>query len=157
MDISQKKIQMRDVISKYFGNAVMTKMKENNSFSIYYARIGCLLCLENRYIVVVLQNDDSPIGTTIELSEMEWISFQTRTIENPNFKIKPKDIKSETDPMINCQVEKISDESDRTVYISYDFPIKLELLKENESDVHRERGTLKTALDSYNCVLSFNL
>ena len=147
-----------NIIVEYFGDIVMTKKSINNEYSVYYSNIGCLLCLDNRYLVAITQNDDFPINYSCKLSELSWVSFQTRIFDKIGFRLKQQQIKQlKVSRLLLSKIEKVDETKTKSVYMSHDVPLKIELLKENEIDKHSETGTIKIALDTYACVLSFIL
>ena len=53
-DIYKEKVIIRQSLIDYFGDLLMTKIQETEqsynkrSYSLYYAKIGCMLCVEDR-------------------------------------------------------------------------------------------------------------
>jgi hypothetical protein len=74
-------------IVEYFGDVIFTKLNSKSTsdgtiYGLYYCKIGCMLCIDNRYLLVIVKDDEEiPIGTHIYLSNLNWISFQTRSID----------------------------------------------------------------------------
>lgn len=160
---------IRTNISKYFGDIILTKtlekqVSENETISIFHAKVGCMLCLDNRYLVVITSNDRSRVGDKRNLSEVAWTSFQTRTIPDFNLNSNPliKGLKSQNITQMITQT--LSDsirlnekKLDRCTYFANTLPLKIELLFTEESNSYAERGTIQSALDTYNCVINFSL
>jgi hypothetical protein len=92
------------------------------------------------------------------LLSLDWISFQTRTLNEP-LKIKQQNMEQNTSgsPILFSPITKLSENNVKTTYSSYDVPILVEILKEDEMDQHGNRGTLKGALDTFSCIVSFTL
>ena len=67
-------------IDKYFNYPVLTKTKDVDMFSVYMIKTQCLLSTENRYLIVMVQKDNNNIGEKEKLSNLFWISLQTRTL-----------------------------------------------------------------------------
>lgn len=155
--VDEKKRALKDAIVLYFGNLIMTKVKDQGNYSFYYAKIGCLLCADNRYVVSIASRDNKPIGYDQTLSMIDWISFQTRTLTLNNVKLKEQNMEKKPSELLKSVIEKTSDDKNKTLYFSHDIPIRIELLKENESDKHMTRGILKNALDTFDCILVFTL
>lgn len=164
INIYQEKLIVQKAIVSYFGDLIMTKVKQiphtptSPSYSIYYANIGCMLCVEDRYLVVIMESDPFPIGNPEYLSQMNWISFQTRTIENAPYQLK---IQQQTKPVVTQtlldKIQLTETKEDRSVYIASTIPVKVELLYTKEDDSYAEKGTIKSALDTYNCVITFTI
>lgn len=163
INIFQEKLAVQRAVVSYFGDAIMTKIKQTQptdtkpSYSLYYAKIGCMLCVEDRYIIAILESDPYPIGSQEQLSRINWVSFQTRTLDKPPAVLKTQQLKSKMTPAITDKIKLIDARKDRNVYISNSLPISIELLFTKEDDHYADTGTIQSALDTYNCVLSFNI
>lgn len=163
INIFQEKLAIQKSIVQYFGDAVMVKIKQTPetqhkpSYSLYYAKIGCMLCIENRYIIAVMDTDPYPIGSQQRLSEMNWISFQTRTIEKSPGQLKTQQLKSVTTPIITDTIKLSEKRIDRNVYMSVNYPLKIELLYTKDDDSYADNGTIQSGLDTHNCVLTFTI
>ena len=158
MERLNEKRTLQEAMLSYFGNVKMTKQKEFSNFSVYYAKVGCLLCVENRYLVAIVKSDDKIIGYSTQLSNLDWDSFQTRTFDKiltiDNLKIQQ--LHASTSPnILSSRITKISETNDKTIYTSYEIPVQIELIKDDETDNHSDNGTIKSALDTFYCVVSF--
>lgn len=161
IDIHREKQEVRRGISDFFNGVYATKTSTNGKFSFYHAKIEeCLLCIENNYLVIVVVDDYNSIGHEEYVSNLQWVSFQTRTMNNSPKKLESqKQIKLEDDSrmikFLNSKISSIEKKSDRQVYSCENIPIlKIELLfAENEN--YADTGTIKSALDTWNCVLYF--
>lgn len=153
-------------IVNYFGDITLKKMKhipatsyDKPSYSIYYAKVGCLLCVEDRYIVAITENDNYPMESERFLSELEWVSFQTRTIETlpfPSHKIRTQQIQNRPNRFVSDSIQFIKSESDRNIYTSNLYPLFIELLYTDQDSNYSKTGSIQSALETYNCVLKFN-
>jgi len=156
-----------NIISKYFNNIVMTKINNVNNLTVYRCDLSCLLCSEFHYLIAICPIDLNQINSTIKLKDLKWISFQTRTSYSEEF--KSQQYTSIIDPMLSSQINMIKELKDRTVYICEKIPyIKIELLHKpkkmvtlyeqtfnnNQTQGYAQTGTLKTALDTFNCIIN---
>ena len=159
MNIQREKQDVRDSIAQYYKGIVMTKGKSNSEYDIWYARIGCLLCVEDQYLVVISPAVNSlPINTMMPLEKINWDSFQTRTITKSPIRLRSQDINGrEEDIVLKDEIYFIDQTEDRFIYGSKNFPLKIELLKDKNGTVYNEKGTIKTALETYQCVITFNV
>jgi hypothetical protein len=162
MDIIQDKKRVYTDVANYFGNITLTKLASiprQVPIGMYYARIGCLLCDDNQYIVALVEGDNTPIGNTERLSDLKWISFQTRMLDKlPNKStLSSQEFKSvlSRDTTLTDKIQLQERREDRCVYHSTHYPIQIELLIEKENDVYSESGTIRSALDTYACVITF--
>ena len=180
----------------YFGDVIMTKLNSKSTsdgsvYGLYYCRIGCMLCVDNRYLLVIVKEYDSKssrnnnqsdgsdisVGTQIYLSNLHWISFQTRSIDdfetvNPyDIKIKQQNVKNNRNPIVDMEM-KMSDElNDRVRYeCSEHYPITVDIMRKKsrekniydmmdgyEKEYYTPTCSLQTLLESYQCVLTINL
>lgn len=163
INIFQEKLAIQKSIVEYFGDAVMVKIKQipetqtKPSYSLFYAKIGCMLCVEDRYIICVIEQDPYPLGFQQRLSEMNWISFQTRTIEKSPGQLKTQQLKSKMTSILSDKIKLSDKRTDRNVYMAATVPLKVELLYTKEDDTYADSGTIQSALDTYNCVLTFTI
>jgi hypothetical protein len=161
--ISEEKINIYRSIANYFGDMKLFKGfdsppdKLGKSYSFYYAKIGCLLCHETNYIVSITEQDMLPIGNIEKLSNLDWISFQTRTFENPPIKgLTAQSYKGTEDKnFLHDTVRLVKKEKGKWIYEPDVAPVKVELLDPDNDEVYSEKGTIKTCLDTFNCVISF--
>lgn len=163
INIFQEKREVQNAVVDYFGDAIMTKVKQTPqtqtkpSYALYYAKIGCMLCVEDRYIIAVVEKDPFPVGSEEYLSQMNWVSFQTRTLVKPPAQLKTQQLKSKMTEHITNKIKLIDTRDDRNVYIASTLPLKCELLFTKEDDNYADSGTIQSALDTYNCVLTFTI
>lgn len=187
------KQEIYNSLVEYFGDVVMTKLNskstsDGNIYGLYYCRIGCMLCVDNRYLLVIVKESETnvtgneneqtvPVGTQMYLSNLHWISFQTRSIDdfetvNPyNIKIKQQNIKNNRNAIIDMEM-KISEElNDRVRYeCSEHYPITVDIMKKKskekniydmmdgyEKEYYTPTCSIQTLLESYQCVLTINL
>lgn len=163
INIHQERTNIQKAMVDYFGDVVVTKCKEipesniSTSYSVYYARIGCLLCIDDRYIVIIVVGKSYPIGHQTYLSSLNWTSFQTRTINKPPRELKTQTSKSKITSVISSKIKVAEKKDDRFIYFTDAAPIKVELLFTKDDDSYADFGTIQSALETYNCVISFTL
>jgi hypothetical protein len=163
LSIFEEKIRIQSAISSYIGDMMMVKIKQTQatstkpSYSLYYAKVGCLLCVEDRYIIAVIESDPYPIGSQEPLSHMNWVSFQTRTLEKPPARMKSQETRPVLTKILNEKIHITEKKVDRSVYGVNSLPLKVELLYTKEDESYCDNGTIQSAVDTYNCVLSFTI
>ena len=171
-------------IVDYFGDIIMTKLNskstsDGTSYGLYYCRVGCMLCIDNRYLLVIVKedNDNVSVGTQMYLSNLHWISFQTRSIDefetvNPyNIKIKQQNVKNNRNNIIDMEMKMSEELNDRVRYeCSQHYPITVDVMKKKskekniydmmdgyEKEYYTPTCSIQTLLESYQCVLTVNL
>jgi hypothetical protein len=152
---------------------VENKRLNGKSYSIYYAKLECmLLCNDKRYLIAIIPYDMTIGGTECKLSDLKWISFQTITfIKDPIFKIKrlsevgeymvDLELKGQNYNVNNneitkniIEIEKRQD--DKNIYIVPKYPLlQISLFTTTGKNEYANKTTIASALETFNCVLSF--
>lgn len=149
------------VICKYFNNPMVVKVKdiENENYSMYVAESKCGLSLHSRYIIVLIVQDSSPIGTVQLLNELKWVSFQTRTLIQ---KFNAGETLFEYTPSRNPsnKINLIQREEKHCKYSCNDLPINITLVLENwepkqTTQTYQKTGTLSQAIETWKTIITF--
>jgi len=170
-------------IVEYFGDVIFTKLNfkstsDGTIYGLYYCKIGCMLCIDNRYLLVIAKDDEEiPVGTHMYLSNLNWISFQTRAIDdfetvNPHgIKLKQQVLKNNRNTITDIEMKIIQELNDRVRYeCSENYPIIVDIMKKKskekniynmmdgyEKEYYTPTCSLQTLLESYQCVLTIDL
>jgi len=178
-------------IVDYFGDVIMTKLNSKSTsdgsvYGLYYCRVGCMLCVDNRYLLVIVKESDVhsgndqgniSVGTQMYLSNLHWISFQTRSIDefetvNPyDIKIKQQNVKNNRNAIVDMEMKMSEELNDRVRYeCSEHYPITVDIMRKKsrekniydmmdgyEKEYYTPTCSLQTLLESYQCVLTINL
>lgn len=145
-----------DIITEFFENPVLTKIKDIDTFSIYMAKVNYILYTENRYIIAFMHKDDSSIGTLIYLKDLKWQSFQTRSLPHIHKIIAFSYIPKKT-LKFQSKIYMLSRSSKETSYKCENHPITITLLHKGNSEFEfSEKGTLASALETWRTILTFN-
>ena len=159
----------RNDIAEYYGNPVMTKVKENGMYSIYKVKISSyLIATEPRYLVAITLNDPHPIFHRQTLKDMKWVSFQARQVEK-GAEDKDLNIAGEVDlPYENHdarivsvydKIYKVDKERDDEYleYKSFTFPIKiLVVCNKQRCFNYKDEAQIEQALRYFNTVIMIN-
>ena len=130
-------------IVNYYSDIIFTKLNTKATFyGIYYCKVGCMLCVDNRYLIVMVKDDEEiPVGTSIYLSNLNWASFQTRSIDdfetvNPhNIKLKQQLLKSNRNTIIDIEMKMVHELKDRVRYeCSENYPILVDIMKKKSKE-----------------------
>ena len=172
-----------DSLVNYYGDVIMTKLNskstsDGNSYGLYYCRVGCMLCVDNRYLLVIVkENENIPTGTQMYLSNLQWISFQTRSIDNfetvnpYDIKLKQQNVKNDRNNIIDMEMKLSEELNDRVRYeCSEHYPITIDIMKKKskekniydmmdgyEKEYFTPTCSIQTLLESYQSVLTINL
>lgn len=145
------KEDMYDMFLNYFGNLPFTKIKNMNNESIYFCRIKCLMNI-NRYIICVVNKDNYEKGYVQKLIDLKWLSIQTRELEEYH-NIPQHTYNANREYPYNSVILRVKDEKDYCTYISQLFPISITLLKTKNKQVYNEKGTILSALETYQTIV----
>lgn len=148
----------KDIIYKafddYFNNPVLSKIKDINDNSMYMAKTVCLLGNESRYIVCFVSLDNLPVGATEKLSNMRWLSLQTRSLSD-TYDIQPHGYQPKRDGPLSVVIHRTSVTPQASTYNCDSFPIIVTLLhKKSESD-YQPTGNIISALETYATIITF--
>ena len=143
---------------KYFGDLTMTKIKDleinNRKFSYYAAEIQSYLGINRRYVIAISARDFELMRKTKKLSQLDWVSLQTRTLEENMNLVKQQYIPKRL-PELNHEIIRRSDGT-----YNYDcpkIPNLLTTLLKTDNNVHYvDRGnTIIEAIETYSTIFSF--
>lgn len=151
----EKTRSMYDSFTEYFKDPVMTKTKDVEKYSMYICKLYCLLSNECRYIIVFVDNDETPIGNTARLSELQWISLQTRTMPDQYSLIshgyQPRRLES-----LNKAINRTNITDEYSTYSSPDYPITVTLLHTKTNTQYQPTGTIVAALETFQTIITIN-
>lgn len=159
-------LNLYQLVDSYFNSPILEKVKDDpiRNLSVYMCKIATLLGgADQRYLVVTCNMDDRIIGTRLKLENIEWKSFQTRTISPPKgsqsipeYQHLPKHSylpKNESDYLI--PIHLIQRHEDHTEYQMDGYPNCAITLLHRTKNIHEfaERGSLASAFETFRTVL----
>jgi len=156
-EYSPYKEEIYNSFADYFENPMMTKIKDVDNYSMYLCKIHCLLSTTNRYLIIFINKDKSKIGSSDSLRYLQWNSLQTRSIEDNHnvskHKYTPRNTK-ELSKKINIKKRH----TDHSTYDCETYPLNITLLhvKKDSLFEYNKSGTIVTAIETYNTIISFN-
>jgi len=147
------KDRMYKVFEDYFGNPTLTKMKDVNGNSMYITKIACLLGNECRYLICFVLIDGFPVETKRPLSDMRWLSLQTRSLTE-RYNLPSHTYKTIREGPLYAVINRTDVTSEASTYKCDAFPIVVTLLhKKGESD-YQSRGNIVAALETYSTIIT---
>ena len=141
---------------KYFKNPVMTKIKDQENYSMWACKIYGLLSKEHRYVIVFTDKDLHPVSFEQTLENLHWINLQTRTLtENLNCKVHSY-IPSNDTPL-RKNITKVAVTNATSSYSCADLPLSIVLFHTAKKDKnsYQMQGTVVAALETYETSISF--
>jgi hypothetical protein len=144
------------LIVKYFKNPLMTKIKNQNQFSMYACKKYGLLSKEHRYIIVFTHVNNDPLETTEPLSDIKWINLQTRTLFE-NMKCSTHSYIPSNDTPLNVNITRKEITPQTSLYLCKTLPLSIVLLHTDKKDAttYQNEGTIVAALETYETIVSF--
>lgn len=151
-----KKKELYNHFVKYFNNPILTKIKDIDGYSMYMAKTYCLLSNHCRYIITFVKEDNFPLKTEKTLNNIDWISLQTRTLEDKH------DLKSHTynpyryEPLMKF-IKRIELNKNESVYVCEELGLNIFLLhvKNDVQTEYQNQGNLIAALETYQTIINF--
>jgi len=143
------------LFTQYFGNPLMTKLKNVEGCSMYIAKVHALLGIEYRYIIAIVYEDKIPLGTQVELKRLPWLSLQTRSLQEehniPFHSYIPRRSKQ-----IDKKISLVHRDAKQYTYTVEHLPLIVTLLPKTGTDMEwNNSGTIVTALETYQTIISF--
>lgn len=134
----------------YFDDPLMIKLKNVNKHSMYICKVFAMLGIEFRYIIAFVTENNKDIGSQEKLSELRWVSLQTRTLKEDH-DIKVHSYIPKRTAFFESKIRQTKKAEEYTEYNS-NLPLKIILL--NNKKGYSENGTLMSALETYNTVIN---
>jgi hypothetical protein len=139
----------------YFGDVQLKKIKCDSGYCIYAASNKTGLSVPRYLFAVVPQRFSG--AEMARLSELRWISLQTRTTNDihavPTYTHLLSETQKKTLPH-NCKI--IDRTKNESLYTTDNLPIKIKLLHESKKNnylQYPDNCKLYQALETYNCVI----
>jgi len=149
------------LISSYYDNPIMKKIKEMNQMSMYMCKLPCLLN-EKRYLVAmtsIYKGQEEPIGNEMRLSDLRWKTFMARVLSDELFEQSAPqhhyEIKRDDMYFIPLQIK--SRNMEISVYTASSYPHIIISLLHTQNYIHQypNEGNLISALETFQTLLSW--
>jgi hypothetical protein len=152
-----KKQDFAMYIDKYFNYPILSKTKDVNKHSIYMVKTYCLLSKYCRYIMVITLEDSNSKGHKSRLSDLNWVSFQTRTLEDKH-DVDSHSYQPVMEGPLTCQIIRTKITPESSTYSCTDFPIEVNLLhkKKDIQSEYQPKGNIISALETFETIVTFN-
>lgn len=152
-----KKNEVFEAFVEYFNNPLMVKIKNVSNFSMYCVKIYAMLGNAYRYLIVLSEIDFEELGFKKHLKDIEWVSLQTRTLQEKHIvhtHSYPKNLK----PPLNDKISVQSRTEDASTYKAENLPLVITLLNTRKNNKHQysPSGTIVSALETFQTIINFN-
>ena len=154
-DPSKNKVY--EVFCDYFNNPIMTKIKNVENFSMYMVKIHSMIGNAYRYLVIFVDIDSNIIGFKQYMKKLQWVSLQTRTLEDThNITVHKYDTRTSLSELSQKIFVKDRDEK-QTTYYCEQFPLIVSLIHTRKNYVmqYPNNGTIISAIETYQTIFNF--
>jgi hypothetical protein len=142
---------VQQLISSYYNNPLMINLLNTPNESHYYCKINSKLLNENRYIIAITSNDNNPINTKKYLKNLNWSSFQSRSISR-NYQING--ISYNSDILDKIYLKSTQKNDKYTTYSCIDYPDMSIHVLNKEGHLYPTHATLCNALEEFRTLLT---
>lgn len=147
-----EKVLIYNFFVHYFDNPILKKIKNVDNMSIYACKIQTQLVRDSKFLFVIANSTFLP--TTLRLDEIYWTHLQTRTLTD-EYKVLKHSYTQKPEQNIQTQVYKKDSKVYNYTCLKYPLLNISLLYGENQTRPYADRGTLKTAIENFNTVFSF--
>lgn len=139
-------------IVKYFGNPMMYKVESPNyMYSMYVVGVSTL-SFEKRYVIAVCRPDTQGLGAPVPLSQLQWVSLQTR-VTPTDYRVPHVQLAANSTPFTQAKINRVQDQNGIATYSVEGYPLKVQLIGKN---TYRNNGSVEEALETFTTVLFFD-
>lgn len=147
--------KLYQIFTEYFEDPMMTKLKDVSTFSLYAAKVHCLLSTAHRYIMIFIHKDNMPVGNTDNLSNFNWEFLHTRTLED-NHNLQPHSYRPRRFPPLMNEINLVSSQPQGYTYSVNGYPLVVTLLPKRDGQLdYQNKGNIAIALETYNTIVSW--
>ncbi len=150
--------EIYDHFIDYFGDPILMKIKDQDGkFTLYGIKTYCLLSKECRFIVCITHKDKDKIGTKKYLSEIYWLSLQTRTLPSDYYNVETHNYTPVAKGPLLAKIERIKITKEASTYKCINLPIIVTLLHTDKknADVYQNQGTVIAARETWETIITF--
>jgi hypothetical protein len=169
--LQREKACIRQAILEKFGTGTVMVCKKINlqaAHSIWYAQISCLKATQDQLIACVVPLEEYfEIESSAPLEDLQWISFQTRQSTDQALlaglpmqpcPLKPEMTDVSREVLLGARFKCVSTNQTSFTYLCDKMPsLRMDLLLDKSTSDYRREGTLSQCLDTFQCVLGFQL
>lgn len=156
-DFNPNRLEVYNLFNTYFENPIMTKIQDTDKFSTYATKLYCLLSKECRYLIAIMYKTIDSIGSQTKLNDIEWISFQTRTLKDSYNCNTHSFTVNATHEFASSIIERKESTKEATSYLCINLPLVVTLLhtKNKTVDSYQPKGNLMLALETFETIITF--
>jgi|688.fasta_scaffold09199_14 hypothetical protein len=152
---------IRGAVAEMYPDVLTVKVVDNQGFGIYKAIIDTMTSGDTKYIVLIVPRDSQTrVGTQRYVSQLPWVSFQTRSTEEiykemNGFKLSPQPYQlASKKSLLYDKIRVVEERPDRWVYKPENVNVKVELLKRKPEDQFAQEGYIANALEAFRTIIT---
>jgi hypothetical protein len=140
----------------YYNNPVLVKIKDVEQYSMYMTKIYAMLGNAYRYLILFVKKDENNVNTKKSMKECEWVSLQTRTLQDYH-NIPPHHYEVRKTDALSQKIYLKTKDEDQSTYQAEIFPLSVTLLhtRKNTTFQYNQTGTLVSALETFQTIINF--
>ena len=152
-----EKTKIYDMFLAYFGNPVLTKIRNTDEGSLYAAKIDVML-RENRYLMIITTPDQQAVGSNFKLNDLTWSTLQTRQFKTELPCTSFSYISTGRAPF-DSRLMIVEKNDKMGHYSSKDYKMSMCLLakKEDKFSFFPEIGTIASALETFRTIFKIEI
>lgn len=145
------------IMAEYFDHMQVEKVRDEGLFSIYMARVPCMLLNEQRYLVLMASKDNYPPSHIKKMEDVRWVSLQTRSLKTEHPDLIRQTYELKRHGAYERRITVRSRTSEITQYDVEDLPLYVSLIHVRKTEFeYPNEGTLNSALETYRTIIQFN-
>mgnify|MGYP000138312426 CR=1 FL=1 len=151
-----KTYHLRSLFSSYFDNPLMTKVKDEDKYSVYMVEINTNTFRTKRYIICFAEMDSKPIKHKIRLDSLQYKILQTRTLTNA-YNLNIHTYKKNRNHMFSKYVIKMVNKKNNTSEYEVENNMGVHLfLLDDKNRSYNNSGNMLSAIETYNTIITFD-
>ena len=146
-----------EAFCEYFNNPMLTKIKNVSNFTVYMAKIHSMLGNTYRYLILFVSRDVNSTGHVNQMKDLEWVSLQTRTLEDQH-DLKQHSYIARRMHELSKKIHIDTRSETQSIYTVDGYPLTITLLhtRKNNTYQYQQTGTIVSALETYQTIVNFN-
>jgi len=156
-DLIPEKTKIYNMFLAYFGNPILTKIRNTDEGSLYAAKIDVML-RENRYLMIITTPDQQAVGSNFKLNDLKWSTLQTRQFKTELPCTSFSYISTGRAPF-DSRLMIVEKNDKMGHYSSKDYKMSMCLLakKEDKFSFFPEIGTIASALETFRTIFKIEI
>jgi hypothetical protein len=148
---------VRNAIAELFEGFILTKTHHQNNYGIYKGLVSSLSGNDTKYIVAIIPNDSRyHVGTTSSLKSLPWISFQSRTTDDPekefggfNLKSMPYTNSISRNSILFDKIKIGAELKAKHIYVPDHLPLTVEIILKNPEQTFAKEAVIVSAIQLF--------